>query len=68
LAAGVPCSACSSSGVSRCARLEEHARPPVGVGHLALLLVGQRKNPQRQDFVDFGCIEKVARLSGAICG
>jgi hypothetical protein len=34
----------------------------------AFLVVGERHDAQRQDFVDLGAVEQIAGLSGAICG
>ena len=64
-AASPPCSCISCSAASDSVRSSSagRARP---TPHLALLLVGQRQDPQRQDLVDLGAVEQVAGLSGAI--
>ena len=55
----ISCSAGSASVRSRMRRARSSDSP-----HLALLLVGQRQDPQRQDLVDLGAVEQVARALG----
>ena len=53
----------SSSG-QRLGALEDLAGARVRVAHLALLLVGQRKDVQDQELVDLAAVEEVAGALG----
>src|SRR5262245_15734198 len=47
-------------GGQRFAAFENQPRPFVALAHLALLVVGQRENAERQDFVNLSSVEEFA--------
>ena len=49
-------------------RGEQFGRTRVDRGHLALLLVGQRHDPEREHLVDLGAVEETARALGCNLG
>ena len=56
-----PCSRASASSGNRVAAVDDRRRPRVGPAGGGLLLLRQRHHPQREDLVDLGRVEQVAR-------